>query len=235
MSYFDHIPKPQTQAPHIWYPSPVCHEQHRQWTELASWLKENLPEPSASDWAQFFHYNKAYSRRTPVSDAEFFARLMQEDAAPLVRLLFPADPKRFLHSKEIRLSLELVDSILSTLQETTTESWQQEAVRASLHSSSEIAYLNATALSALCGATCCLEALLELGADPNGMDCPASWNTLNLTFTHNCQPVTPLDCAILAGRENCRLLLEMYGGQTSAEILGDSSHTIIPIHSAPQI
>lgn len=84
------------------------------------------------------------------------------------------------------------------------------------------ARLNALALCALMGRAGCLEALLELGADPNGLDMGEEWNLLAFTDDPLAapMPVTPLDCALAAGEEDCALLLELYGGQTARELCG---------------
>lgn len=80
--------------------------------------------------------------------------------------------------------------------------------------------LNALARCAQMGSIACLSALLELGADPDGLDCPTGRNTM-LVDSDVPSLVTPLDAALLAGQEDCALLLEMYGGRRVLELLDE--------------
>ena len=70
------------------------------------------------------------------------------------------------------------------------------------------------------GSIRCLEALLELGADPNGLDCTTGGNWLSRVDGIGMFPVTPLDCAQVAEQEECCLLLELYGGVTVQRLCG---------------
>jgi len=196
----------QTKGPYIWYPAPEYHEQHRQWLELVKWLRENFPQQEAEEWAEFFHYSNDLN-----SNAVLY-KIIKKDAAPMVRLLFQKDPEIFLRSEKHEISNELYyQQILETgiLQED----------EGSFPFTEKEVHLNATALFALTGAVDCLAALLELGADPDGFEGPQSWNTLSLPCTSIAQPVTPLDCALFAGWEECQMVLEMYGAKTTGEIL----------------
>ena len=78
--------------------------------------------------------------------------------------------------------------------------------------------LNALARCAQMGSTACLSTLLELGADPNGLDCSTGMNTLQVD-SDEAPIVTPLDVALLSGQEECALLLEIYGGQPVWELM----------------
>ena len=66
----------------------------------------------------------------------------------------------------------------------------------------------------------CLEALLELGADPNGLDCTTGENWLSRLDGIGMFPVAPLDCAQVAEQEECCFLLELYGGVTVQRLCG---------------
>ncbi|MEH2939105.1 hypothetical protein [Lawsonibacter sp. JLR.KK007] len=70
------------------------------------------------------------------------------------------------------------------------------------------------------GSIRCLEALLELGADPNGLDCTTGGNWLSRVDGIGMFPVAPLDCAHVAEQEECCLLLELYGGVTVQRLCG---------------
>jgi len=70
------------------------------------------------------------------------------------------------------------------------------------------------------GSIRCLEALLELGADPNGLDCTTGENWLSRLDGIGMFPVAPLDCAQVAEQEECCLLLELYGGVTVQRLCG---------------
>lgn len=80
--------------------------------------------------------------------------------------------------------------------------------------------LNAVALCAKQGSILCLEELLSLGADPNGLDCPTAGNRMQLAPGEEGIPVTPLDCARIAEQEECCFLLELYGGVTVQRLCG---------------
>lgn len=84
--------------------------------------------------------------------------------------------------------------------------------------------LNAVARCAQLGSLACLETLLELGADPDGLDCPTGWNTMPVLgggcYHIRSSYVTPLDCAMAEEQEECALMLRMHGGQTIRELLG---------------
>lgn len=76
-------------------------------------------------------------------------------------------------------------------------------------------------LCACHGAAASLETLLELGADPNGLDRP---NAPPFVLERPGQPpllfhITPLDLARDAEQEDCALLLSLYGGLSGQELL----------------
>jgi hypothetical protein len=62
--------------------------------------------------------------------------------------------------------------------------------------------------------------LLEYGADPDGLESADSWSYIKLG-NGDILPVSPMDCALLGGNEDCQLLLELYGGVTLHEHLTD--------------
>lgn len=76
---------------------------------------------------------------------------------------------------------------------------------------------------ALTGAADSLETLLELGADPNGLESPESWSYLTPSWTPSDQgiiiPVSPMDCALLAGQEDCQQVLEAFCGAPLRELI----------------
>lgn len=96
-----------------------------------------------------------------------------------------------------------------------------EIFRASIGLYDQMGSAGALVQCALRGSAACLETLLELGADPNGLDC-GDWNTVKLHQDPFAAlfPVTPLDCARAEGHEDCCLLLELYGGVTMGELCG---------------
>ena len=64
----------------------------------------------------------------------------------------------------------------------------------------------------------CPCALLDLGADPNGLDTPESWSYIKL-LNGKILPVSPMDCALLSGQEDCQQALELFGGVSLHENL----------------
>lgn len=82
-------------------------------------------------------------------------------------------------------------------------------------------------LCAAYGSAGTLWTLLELGADPNGLDCPGELcsfidNRKGRGFRTIHFLATPLDYALQEGWGECALLLELYGGLPSKELLGGS-------------
>lgn len=62
--------------------------------------------------------------------------------------------------------------------------------------------------------------LLDLGMGPNGLDRKRfhSFTCMNADHRPTFFWLTPLDCALALEREECALLLQIYGGQTGAEL-----------------
>lgn len=88
---------------------------------------------------------------------------------------------------------------------------------------------NAVDMCAFLGSSAALEALLELGADPNGLDrlmearSSLHWDLEGRAFLY--QP-TPLDLARAEGEEDCCLLLSLYGGVTAEELFSIPQKTL---------
>lgn len=191
---------------HIWYPAPYHSDDQFQCSKWEPWLYTFFPAEDAKAWYSFLQQGSLIGN-------QLLLKIAEEDAVPFIHALFPHMPELFLNTRptsEIFLpTLNLYEYVISSgdLSECSHLYPEQR--------------MNMTCLCALTGAIDCLYALLEMGADPNGMDNPDCWNTFRLELTENCHPVTPMDLAILTNEIACQHLLENYGGKTTYELVGD--------------
>ena len=95
-------------------------------------------------------------------------------------------------------------------------------------------------LCAFYGSLGTLWTLLELGADPDGLDCLGEHgrfidNRTDAGFRTIHYFATPLDYAEQEEQEDCRLVLEFYGGRTSRELLGGDPRKLPRFFPAPDL
>ena len=167
------------------------------------WLEENLPEEEVENLLTLLD---GWDGPTA---AELLAHIAEHDAAPLVDLLYPRFPQLFLESRKYTINaIRFSDNCQPP--------FTPEVLQSCLFA--RAARLSAACLFAVTGAATCLEALLDLGVDPNGLDTPESWSYIELPNNH-ILPVAPMDCAQLADQEDCQLVLEMFGGVSLHENL----------------
>ena len=188
-----------------WYPTASGGETLRQQEERITkdWMRENLSSQAQLHWLR--------STAHTMERKEVIHAICKYDSAELVELLYPRDDTLFRKARRYTLS----PALFSNLYEGPfSEEVLQQCVCA------RTACLDAACLFALSGAAGCLEALLENGIDPNGLDTPAGWSYIELP-NGNILPVSPMDCALLGDNENCQFLLELYGGDTLHEHLKD--------------
>ena len=164
-----------------------------------SWLEENLPKEEVKKLLTLLD-----GRKSPTAE-ELLAHIAEHDAAPLVDLLYPRFPQLFLESRKYSINAIRFSDICQP-------PFTPEVLQSCLHARGS--YLSAACLFALTGAVGALEALLEYGVDPHGLDTPESWSYINLPNGH-ILPVAPLDCALLTDDENCLLTLSMFGGESN--------------------
>ena len=170
---------------------------------IKQWLNENLSSQEYSAWRRELLNNES------IKPEQLLNAISSHHTPELVELLFPRKPQLFLTARQFTLShLLLADACHPT--------FSPEILQQCLYS--HTAHLSATCLFALTGAMACLESMLEQGADPDGLDSPASWSYFELG-NDRILPVTPMDCALLADQEDCQLVLEMFGGKTLAECI----------------
>lgn len=189
-----------------WY----CHnggecQKDMEWRLTRHWLEENLPQ------AYIRNFTGLLGRDREMRPAELLNQISSLQAAPVVELLYPRSPGLFLDSRTYSLSSTLFTDFV---QPPFTRELLQDC------SFSRTARLSAACLFALTGSLTCLETLLDLGADPNGLDTEASWSYIEL-IRGEILPVSPLDCALLSGQEDCRQALELFGGVSLHENLPD--------------
>lgn len=185
----------------VWYPNGERGEsqQERDKRVTRQWWMENVGEEMWEDYESLLNDFALPSR------GEFLGKLCGWDAAPLVELLYPRDEGLFLKGQPYTID----------------RTWFQERLEKWFGLSGDNIMhwrLNAACLFAFSGASSCLETLLEQGADPNGLDCPEGLSGLVL-WTGQLVPVTPLDCAMLARREDCQMVLELFGGESCSDLL----------------
>lgn len=191
-----------------WYSSASgCETQFQRERRITKdWIRTHLPAHAQPVWLSLMDsYSPNQTRK------EALLRINQNDLSELVTLLYPRFPEMFHTALRHTLSPTLFPNI-----------WEQplpyseELLIQCCHS--RTAYLDAACLFALTGAVACLEALLEHGADPDGLERPDSWSYIELPNSR-ILPVTPMDCALLGDNEDCQLVLEMYGGKSLHEHL----------------
>lgn len=182
-----------------WYPTGQGGEtvQDRELRIAGDWFCKNLP---ASDWPMW----KRFQQGLPIGRAEALSGICQYDCPQLVELLYPRFPDLFCSARRYTLTPELISRFWE--EGPYSEEVLMQCCRA------RAAHLDATCLCALTGAVDCLEMLLQYGADPDGLENSGSWSYIELPGDR-ILPVTPMDCALLTGNEDCRLVLEMYGGK----------------------
>lgn len=183
-----------------WYPTEKGFESQQDMERRITfrWLEDNLSTQDADSWIDLLKYN-AHS-----NPSRLLSHLCSRNSAPMVHLLYPRSPNLFLNSYMYTLSPMLFSDFC---QPPFTQKVLQDCLCA------RTAHLNAACLCALSGAVSCLEALLDLGADPDGMDGPESWSYIEL-LNDQILPVSPMDCALLSGEEDCQQVLELFGGSS---------------------
>lgn len=188
-----------------WYPWGRGYENQEdlERRNIRQWLNDNLPPQEACGWIGYLRNN--WRPRT----SDFLSLVSTCHTIELVQLLYPRFPHLFLASHMYSLSPMLFTDLCQP--PFTSEVLRNCAL-------SRMARFNAACLFALTGSVACLEALLEQGADPDGMDGPESWSYIQL-LNGLILPVTPMDCALLSGNEDCQQVLEMYGGASLHENL----------------
>ena len=162
--------------------------------QLGLYLKETMGQEWGERWLCMLDSMASHATALGVDSASWLVeQICQYDAAELVKLLYPVMPELFLTPRKY-------------------PGRDEYPVRKGR--------LNALAWRAEMGSIRCLEALLELGADPNGLDCTTGGNWQSRVDGIGMFPVAPLDCAQVAEQEECCLLLELYGGVTVQRLCG---------------
>ena len=173
-------------------------QEEMEWRVTLRWLEENLPQ------MYIRNFDDLLRRGRELRPGELLSEISSVHASPMVELLYPRSPSLFLNSQLYSLTPTLIKGFVQP-------PFTQEVLQECTYSKD--ARLSAACLFALTGSLTCLEALLDLGADPNGLDTPESWSYINLPNGH-ILPVAPLDCALLTDDENCLLTLSMFGGES---------------------
>ena len=173
-------------------------QEEMEWRVTRRWLEENLPEVEAKNLLTLL------DGRKPPTAEELLAHIAEHDAVPLVDLLYPRFPQLFLKSRKYSINAIRFSNLC-------LPPFTPEVLQSCLLA--RIGQLSAACLFALTGAVGALEALLEYGVDPHGLDMPESWSYLDLP-NGRILPVAPLDCALLTDDENCLLTLSMFGGES---------------------
>ena len=178
-------------------------QEEMEWRVTRRWLEENLPQMYIQNVDDLLRQGRE------LRPGELLSEISSVHASPMVELLYPRSPSLFLNSQPYSLTPTLIKGFV---QPPFTQDVLQECTY------SQDARLSAACLFALTGSPTCLEALLDLGADPNGLDTPESWSYIKL-LNGKILPVSPMDCALLSGQEDCQLVLEMFGGVSLHENL----------------
>ena len=173
-------------------------QEEMEWRVPRRWLEENLPEVEAKNLLTLLD-----GRKSPTAE-ELLAHIAEHDAVPLVDLLYPRFPQLFLKSRKYSINAIRFSNLC-------LPPFTPEVLQSCLLA--RTGQLSAACLFALTGAVGALEALLEYGVDPHGLDMPESWSYLDLP-NGRILPVAPLDCALLTDDENCLLTLSMFGGES---------------------
>lgn len=192
-----------------WYPNGDRGEQQaqRELRVTREWVRQNLPEQAQTLW------QNALRRHHTTTVTETMNRICKFDSAEMVELLYPRYPQLFHTARKYTLSPELFPCVWDQ-----PLPYSEEVLTQCCHS--RRAHLDAACLFALTGAAACLEAMLDHGADPDGLETPESWSYIELPH-HQILPVTPMDCALLADNEHCQMVLELYGGKSLHEHLAN--------------
>ena len=178
-------------------------QRDMEWRVTSRWLEENLPQ------ACFRNFTDLLQRGRELHPAELLSQISSVHASPMVELLYPRSPGLFLESRTYSLSPTLFTDFVQP-------PFTQEILQGCTYS--RTARLSAACLFALTGSLTCLETLLDLGADPNGLDTEKSWSYIEL-LGGKILPVSPMDCALLSGQEECQQALELFGGASLHENL----------------
>ena len=173
-------------------------QEEMEWRVTRRWLEENLPEVEAKNLLTLL------DGRKPPTAEELLAHIAEHDAVPLVDLLYPRFPQLFLKSRKYSINAIRFSNLC-------LPPFTPEVLQSCLLA--RTGQLSAACLFALTGAVGALEALLEYGVDPHGLDMPESWSYLVLP-NGLILPGAPLDCALLTDDENCLLTLSMFGGES---------------------
>ena len=178
-------------------------QEEMEWRVTLRWLEENLPQ------MYIRNFDDLLRRGRELRPGELLSEISSVHASPMVELLDPRSPSLFLNSQLYSLTPTLFKGFVQP-------PFTQEVLQECTYSKD--ARLSAACLFALTGSLTCLEALLDLGADPNGLDTPESWSYIKL-LNGKILPVSPMDCALLSGQEDCQQALELFGGVSLHENL----------------
>lgn len=160
-----------------WYPTENGETQRQREARItAAWIRDHLPTDTHAVWEYLL------CRSSRLRSEHLLRHIAQNDAAELVELLYPRFPQLFhtTHRYTILPTFFARDSLAPYPPEILQRCALSRVIR-----------FNAACFFAFCGATACLETLLELGADPNGLDSPSSWSYIEL-YNNRILPVTPL-------------------------------------------
>lgn len=206
----------QQGARFAWYPS-----------EYSIASQKNTPWHIACDYLSTTLNPEAWQEIKPLIDpvqgpsaTQLLRIICKWDQVELIELLYSKYPKLFLTSHQFFVPNKL---FLDAYAFPENCEGSRFIIKENNLISGRLATLTAVCLCALYGATCCLEYLLEQGADPNGLDCPNGWSYFKLAGDQ-IMPVTPLDCAELAGQDDSCLTLEIFGGKTLLKILDEEQY-----------
>lgn len=207
---FDTIPsRERFPGPYAWFPLPKGGETWEdQGRESAwQWLEQTFSPEDCVRWKELL------GRGWRVTPEEMLRFISHHNSGAMVSLLYSRCPNLFLKGMTYRLSPELFpDWVEPPFSQKDLQLW----------ASTRAGCLNAACLFALCGADDALHALLERGADPDGLDNPEGWSYLTLPDGKKGIPLCPMDCAILSKNENCQMVLELFGARSLQDHLQHS-------------
>ena len=178
-------------------------QEEMEWRVTRRWLEENLPQEYIRN------FDDLLRRGRELRPGELLSQISSVHASPMVELLYPRSPSLFLNSQPYSLTPTLIKGFVQP-------PFTQEVLQECTYS--QDARLSAACLFSLTGSPTCLEALLDLGVDPSGLDTPESWSYIKL-LNGKILPVSPMDCALLSGQEDCHQALELFGGVSLHENL----------------
>jgi len=184
-----------------WYPSDSGGETQNQRESRITrdWLREALPESAQWDWLR-----RLRGGTFPTRETALLCQIGKHDTPELIDLLYPKLPQLFHTARQYSLPFTLLANLCDA-------PFSPEVLQQLVNPYT--AQLDALCFFAFTGSLCCLEALLEHGADPNGLEISESWSYLELS-NNRILPVSPMDCALLAGNEDCQFALELFGGRS---------------------